>query len=117
MSENESRPARLSLGPSEPEGPVELLPLNEALLDDDELVQLLSDIELAADLVQVRLKGAAAAHSVGAPTLADATAGLVGGSVAAVQLCYEYRGQQWIDTLMRTPRGVRLIRAPVPVRG
>ncbi len=100
---------------SSPEA-IELLPLHEAVLDPEGVAQLFADIELAAETVEVRLKGGEALQSVGAATLAEAKRGIVTGSVNAAQISYVHRGQHWIDTLMRTPQGVRLVRAPMGPR-
>ena len=113
MTQRESRAAK-AIQHGDAEQRVRMLPLNEALLDREALDDLLSDIELATSVVEVRLKGGAAAHSIGATTLAEARDALLGGGAAAAQICYEYRGQRWIDTLMRVPSGVRLIRSPLP---
>ncbi len=95
---------------------LELLPLHEAVLDPEGVAQLFADIELAAETVEVRLKGGDALRSVGAATLAEAKRGIVTGNVNAAQISYVHRSQHWVDTLMRTPQGVRLVRAPLPPR-
>ncbi len=122
MTHDDADPASASVAQTAPgappgEPPVEVLPLNEAMLDDDQLAQLFTDIELATEVLEVRLKGGDVVHSVAGTTLADARQNLAAQTVPAAQIRYAYRGQQWIDTLMRTPLGVKLIRAPLPPQG
>lgn len=94
---------------------VELLPLQAGELDEALLDQLLFDIEHAAELFGVQIKARPGTYvEAGSPTLAEAAALLKGGAVLAIQLRYRAEGQAWCDTLLRTPSGFRLVRAPDP---
>lgn len=85
--------------------------LHIATLDDATLDQLLFDVAHAATSVEVRLKGGPTALAWGAsPSLAEARVTLQRGEASAMQLRYAFRGKTWVDTLMRTPEGIRLVR-------
>lgn len=85
--------------------------LHEALLDDATLAQLFFDLEAAAEVIDVRLKGQAEARAdEGVVTLRTARAGLESNAVQGVQIRYRFAGAEWWDTLIRTPSGVRLVR-------
>lgn len=95
--------------------PPDLPPLHDVLLDDDTVAQLFFDVGHAAELLAVSLKspGARIADepaAAGLPALDDALRALLAGTVAGVQLRYRHAGEEWWDTLARTPAGVRLIR-------
>jgi hypothetical protein len=87
-----------------------LLP-QEAILDPDTLAQLFRDIQQRAVVDEVLLKGDAAlmACEKSVP-LAEAERALREKQVVGVQIRYWYAGTNWWDTLVHTPRGVRLIR-------
>ena len=89
----------------------ELPPLQDAILDPETLEQLFRDIQRCAVVDEVLLKGGAAlmASEKSVP-LAEAEQALREKRVAGVQIRYWYEGANWWDTLMHTPRGVRLIR-------
>jgi hypothetical protein len=88
-------------------------PIHEALLDEATVSQLFFDIDAAGELIDIAFKSPGArraAPAPGAASLADAQRALTCGEVAAVQLRYRFRGEEWWDTLVRTGAGVRLIR-------
>lgn len=88
-----------------------LPPLQDALLDPETLEQLLGDLQRFAVVQEVRLKGEPLAMtSDKSVPLSEALAALREGRVLGVQLRYWYDGSNWWDTLMRTPKGIRLIR-------
>jgi hypothetical protein len=92
---------------------VPLPPLQEAMLDDTTLNQLFFDVAHAAELVSISLKGASTAHASESadPRVLDvAQRLLIEGGLLGVQLRYRYQGSSWLDTLLRTPGGVRLVR-------
>ncbi len=93
----------------------DLPPLHDVLLDDDTVTQLFFDVGHAAELLAVSVKspGARRADEPAAASLAgldQALRALLEGRVAGVQLRYRHAGEEWWDTLARTPAGVRLIR-------
>jgi hypothetical protein len=85
--------------------------LQDALLDPEMLEQLLRDLQRCAVVQEVRLKGGAMAMTPEKPVpLPEALEALRTGRALGVQIRYWYDGSNWWDTLMNTPRGVRLIR-------
>jgi hypothetical protein len=85
--------------------------LQDALLDPETLEQLLQDIQRCTVVKEVLLKGGALAMaSEQSVPLAEASEALREGRVLGVQIRYWYDGADWWDTLMRTPKGIRLIR-------
>jgi hypothetical protein len=85
--------------------------LQDSILDSETLEQLLGDLQRFAVVQEVRLKGGALAMtSEKSVPLPEALEALRAGRVLGVQLRYRYDGSNWWDTLMNTPRGVRLIR-------
>lgn len=94
------------------EAPV-LAEIQDAVLDAETLGQLFFDLSKLATLLEVRVKGASQQYAAEAQANLDtAHAALVDG--LAVQVRYTYRGSEWIDTLMPTSAGVRLIRVRPP---
>lgn len=87
--------------------------LDDGLLDDAGLDALITDLAALAEELSVRAK-VSLGHS--APdTLSDAVAALRNGTARAMQVSYRYRGQAWIDTVMRAPAGWRVVRfSPQP---
>jgi hypothetical protein len=85
--------------------------LQDALLDGETLEQLLQDIQHCTVVKEVLLKGGALAMaSERSVPLAEAAEALREGRVLGVQIRYWHDGADWWDTLMRTPKGIRLIR-------
>jgi hypothetical protein len=104
---------------SGPEAPSSvLLPdLHQAEVDRATVEELFRDVELEAELLEVRVKGAARGH-VGDETvdLAAARTFLLSGEVRGVQLRYVHRGETWCDTVMALPGGAyRIVRIRPPV--
>jgi len=95
-------------------GDVPLMPLQTSIIDEATVDQLFFDIEHAGELLAVQVKSRPGAHGVAGPTsLEQARQLLVSGAVLAVQLHYRAQSQVWCDTLLRTPDGMRIVRAPV----
>jgi hypothetical protein len=85
--------------------------LQDAILEPETLEQLLQDIQRSTVVKEVLLKGGALAMASGQSVpLAEAMEALREGRALGVQIRYWYDGADWWDTLMRTPKGVRLIR-------
>jgi len=115
---NADRPTTRALdlsasGPQE----IELPELREAELDEDELRALFRDLEAAAEIEDVRCKGApgrrAEANSVSA---AEALVQLLERSVRGVQVRYRYQDELWSDTVLATAAGYRVVRMAAPVQ-
>ena len=86
-------------------------PIHDTMLDDETVAQLFFDVAHAAELVEITIKaiGARAAAET-QPSLDEAYRALVEGAIAGVQLRYRFAGEEWWDTLIRAPTGVRLVR-------
>lgn len=82
--------------------------LDDGVLDDPGLDALITDLSALGEDLVVRTRGTEG-HSAPA-TLAHAVAALRAGAVRAMQVSYRYQGQTWIDTVMRTPGGWRVVR-------
>lgn len=82
-------------------------PLFEALIDD---------LSRFAQIVSVHLKAGPEAHADEAHiTLEKARLLLVTGRAHGVRIRYEHEGSEWIDTLLRGTRSIRLVRTRVPI--
>ena len=88
----------------------------QADLDEEAYHALLADLA-SLDALEVAVKHTAQQRSEEgrAWTLAEARAALDEGRVRALQVRYAHEGQVWIDTLVRTPSGVRLVRIAAPL--
>lgn len=85
--------------------------LQDAILDPETLAQLFQDIHHCAVVDEVLLKGGSESMASGQSVpLDEALAALREGRVLGVQIRYWYNGANWWDTLMRTQKGIRLIR-------
>jgi hypothetical protein len=94
------------------EEPIELAPLQRAILDEATVDQLFFDIAQRAQLVDIVVKLGATTHVPHheRPTLDEARRRLLEEEVAAVQLRYRYGGSEWWDTLLRSPHGIEIVR-------
>lgn len=85
--------------------------LQQADLDPATLAALFDDIATYTQVIGALLKGAPTSYApdqlVDLPT---ARTLLQAGTVRGIQLRYRYQGQEWWDTLLRLPTGVRLVR-------
>ena len=86
-------------------------PLTAADLDPATLAALFRDLEELTEIDEVLIKGAANGHA-GSAGLQQARQALEEGA-RAIQIRYRWAGKAWLDTLLRTPGGVRLVRSPV----
>lgn len=98
----------------DPGGEIELPQLQQAVLDELMLEQLFFDIASVGEQIEVSFKGGPLQHATPPSDpgqgLLQARKALVEGTALGVQLRYSYRGQRWLDTLLRGPGGVRLVR-------
>lgn len=95
--------------PSDTEPP--LPTLYEAELDAAQVTELFTDLEHAAQIHEVRSKTGGTARSTRTDIdLAAVRAQLWSGPQQSVQIIYAHQGRTWIDTLMRTSAGVKLVR-------
>lgn len=90
-------------------------PVYEGMLDATALAALLTDLDTQAEVLDVFVKaGPRSATSAVHTPLRSAFAALESGETSAIQVRYRFAGEEWRDTLLRTPAGVRLVRAPTP---
>ena len=95
---------------SEMEQPVALPELVEGTVDATLLEQLVRDLTSLTTIQEIQLKGGAASHAershVGLPEAVDLLVGL--------QVRYLWQNVGWIDTLLRTPGGIKIVRTKEP---
>lgn len=86
--------------------------LIEGEMDQAMLSQLVADITGCTELLEVIPKYSAQGYAPEQSDLdlTDAVDQLVKGELRGLQIRYNYQGNQWWDTLMRTPKGVKLVR-------
>lgn len=88
-----------------------LAQLHEGLLDSDQLSAVLADIEAHTIVDIVFIKGGAAQYAQPGPvTFEVGRDAFVGGHVRGLQVRYLWNDDEWWDTFMRLPDGVRLVR-------
>ena len=89
----------------------------QAELDEATLAKLFEDLAAHATVLEIREKSAARSRgeATEALDLERARARLEAGEVRAIQIRYRHEGALWMDTLMRGPTLVRLVRTRVPV--
>lgn len=90
---------------------IDMPDVHQADIAPETLDELLRDVEVAAELLGVTVKGGPRRRAADAPvSLAEARQLLTRGSVRGVQLRYRYEGVQWWDTVLRTDGGYRVVR-------
>ncbi|MBK9992313.1 MAG: hypothetical protein IPP19_16735 [Verrucomicrobia bacterium] len=88
--------------------------LQQTVLDEATLDALFRDLAQCTQILAVIPKGAPQAYAAERGIdLEAARAGLASGIFRGVQVRYRYDGQEWCDTLLATPGGVRLVRISV----
>lgn len=102
----------------EPITPPPLPELQQQDLDEATVRALFRDVAALGEGVEVLVKGAPVARAEALALAPEAALeGLLAGRWRAVQLRYGHEGQVWLDTVLRTPQGfrvVRMLQAPVP---
>lgn len=95
--------------------PLVLPELQSQILDEGTLASLVRDVRAVAEGLEVRVKAFAERRIEDVPwELDEALATLRAGKANGVQLRYRHAGELWLDTLMRTPEGIRLVRMQAP---
>lgn len=92
-----------------------LPPMREAVISDDQLKSLFTDIgQLATDVMLMQrttgVRRASVASVDTVKNLEHAQAALLTGSIQRVQIRYRWKNSLWIDTLKREPNGFHLVR-------
>lgn len=99
--------------PHEPTPP--LPALHQAELDAAGIDELLSDIAALGEVLEVQWKQGPQQHADAVPPdLAHARAALASGKARGVQIRYAFDGRVWVDTLIATPSGAKLVRMVAP---
>ncbi len=91
-----------------------LADLQEAILDDDQLRDLLSDISTYGKVLGLSVKSSPRGRPETISRLPELYLKLVQRRVFGAQVRYEFDGSTWLDTLLATPTGVRLVRVELP---
>lgn len=107
------RPARKEASDS-PESGVRLADIREAMLDDAELRSLFSDIATYGKVLEATVKPSPRSRPELIRRLPELYLKLVERRVFGAQIRYEFDDGVWLDTLMATPSGVRLVRVRLP---
>lgn len=85
--------------------------LQQTLLDAPTLEALFRDLAQCTQILAVIPKGAPQAYATDRGIDLDAArTGLASGVYRGVQVRYRYDRQEWCDTLIATPGGVKLVR-------
>lgn len=85
--------------------------VQQAVLDSATLQALFRDLAQFTQILAVIPKMAAAAMvAEQGIDLDNARAGLISGTYRGVQVRYRYDNQEWCDTLLNTPAGIKLVR-------
>lgn len=88
-----------------------LLPdLQEALLNSERLEAYLDELRSSGATVIVAVKGDAQARPRSDVSLVTLCSELLAQTIHSAQLRYAFGGARWVDTLIRTSEGVRLVR-------
>jgi len=86
--------------------------LTTADLDPATLAALFADLTALAEIDQVLVKGSTMGYA-GGSGLEAARQALAGGA-RGMQIRYRWEGTSWLDTIMRTPAGFRIVRTAIP---
>ena len=89
---------------------LKLPPLQQTVLDAANADALFRDLAACTRVLSVTPKTAAMGHTIGSITLEQAATGLRDGSLRGAQVRYVYDQQEWCDTLIATPAGLRVVR-------
>lgn len=91
-----------------------LPPVFDIVLDDDKVAALIFDVRHAAELIAVNTRDTAGKIQAYSQSPGDALDAAFldfrDRKAAAMQLRYRFHNEEWWDTLLRTPDGVRLVR-------
>lgn len=89
--------------------------LHDQRIDEATARSLARDVGLLGEQVEVRAKGEERGRARAAPwTPAQAVEALLRGELRGVQLLYRHQGVEWMDTLLRQPAGLRIVRMRAP---
>lgn len=87
----------------------------EALLNEQDLQALMHDLASLTVIQSIISKGGARQHAPAETmSLEAACDALRSRTVMAIQIRYQFESQDWTDTLMQTPQGIKLVRCLHP---
>lgn len=92
-----------------------LAELTQAVLDHATLEALVRDLGSQTQILSLTTKQGEQrrAQSAG-DSLVEAVEALKQGKLRGVQVHYLWRGQEWLDTLLRGPEGIKIVRTLAP---
>ena len=87
-------------------------PVLEADLPAPLVAELFAELENAAQIHEIRVQSRRERLSseLARSRLAELRSALVDGTLSGLQIRYRHDGSDWIDTLLRRPQAIRLIR-------
>lgn len=89
--------------------------LVEGVVDAATLSDLVRDLQTLTVIEEIQLKGGAQSHAERVKIgLAEAADLLLADKLRGLQIRYRWEQTGWIDTLLRTPDGIRIIRTKAP---
>lgn len=95
--------------------PPELPTLTQSVLDEATLQSLISDLLQCTQILELTTKGGEQLRAQKEKSqLPELVAGLKAGAFRGLQIRYLWEEKEWIDTLLATPEGLRLIRIEQP---
>jgi|GEM_PF-2377018 len=97
-----------------PQSGLRLTEIKEAMLDDAELRKLFADIATYSRVEEVTMKASPRARSEVVRRLPELYLKLIERRVYGAQIRYEFDSACWLDTLVTTPSGCRLVRVRLP---
>ena len=95
---------------------MDLPELTEGVLDEATVETLFADLAACTTGQEVRVRRRLRRQEQGTVGLDEAQALLACGEAAAVQVRYWWKGESWIDTVIRRPDGYHVTRMQVPRR-
>jgi len=103
------------MGPTlPPDSGVRLSEIKEGVLDDAELRTLFSDIATYGTVQEVTMKMAPRSTPEVVRRLPELYLKLIERRIYGAQIRYEFESGSWLDTLITTPSGCRLVRVRLP---
>ena len=91
-----------------------LAELTHSTLDNLTLQRLLEDLTSLTEILEVTTKGGEFCRAKRSPqTLGLAVEALQAGQIRGVQIRYRWQQEEWLDTLLAGPAGLRIVRVKV----
>lgn len=89
--------------------------LTQAVLDPATLEALVLDLCSQTQILSVSTKQGEQRHARGTElSLPEAVEALRQGELRGVQVHYRWQDQEWLDTLLRGPEGIKIVRTLAP---